>query len=177
MNSKSIAESIFEAAVAARAMAAELGKAAAASAGKQAVDRIMDKVMGKNEAPVNDEVQEAAEQELMQEPAMQDAPVPNQGGSQAVPDTQTQNPVGTEQSAPVAPQEEPAIPMDMDVGQGEPTLPSEISLDDTLDADAVSQAMEDPQVVDPRSTLINSLAGVNEVRYMSGLRKRILRRG
>ena len=73
MNSKSIAESIFEAAAAARAVAAELGKAAAASAGKQAVDRIMDKVVGKDKAPCVDEVQEATEPEPLQEPATQDA--------------------------------------------------------------------------------------------------------
>lgn len=169
MNSKSIVESIFEAAAAARLAAAELGKVAAAEAGKHAVDRVADKVLGEEEDPAV---------------ASGDAPVANQGGAQAVPDTQTQNPAGTEQGAPVEPQAVQVVPTDDAVDPAMPPMdmpaeaPSDVSLDmNPLDADAVNLASEDPQVEDPRSVLVNSLAGVNEVRYMSGLRKRIFRRG
>lgn len=179
MSSKTIAQSIFEAAVAARAIPAagqavtQAAKAAGTAVGAAAAD----KIMNGTDAPVA-------------EVAAQDAPVQNAGGAQNL-QQNPQSSAGTNQA--VAPAQQPTAPKPGDVSFNNTRLVTQAPQTAAQQAQAQQaqaqaiqaqqQAQQAQQQVSPdvqaqaQANLLRSLAGVNESGFISGLRKRVLRRG
>lgn len=184
MSSKTIAQSIFEAAVAARAIPA-VGQAvtqAAKAAGTAVGAAAADKVMNGTEAPVA-------------EVASQDAPVQNAGGAQNL-QQNPQSSAGTNQA--VAPAQQPTAPNPGDVSFNNTRLVTQAPQTAAQQAQAQqaqaqaiqaqqqaqqTQQVQTQQQVSPdvqaqaQANLLRSLAGVNESGFISGLRKKVLRRG
>lgn len=188
MSSKTIAQSIFEAAVAARAIPA-VGQAvtqAAKAAGTAVGTAAANKIMNGTEAPVA-------------EVASQDAPVQNAGGAQNL-QQNPQSSAGTNQA--VAPAQQPTAPNPGDVSFNNTRLVTQAPQTAAQQAQAQqaqaqaiqaqqqaqAQAQQTQQVqtqqqaspdvqAQAQANLLRSLAGVNESGFISGLRKKVLRHG
>lgn len=172
MSSKTLIQGIFEAATFARAIPA-VGQAVTRAAGTAVGAAVADKALTGTEEPVA-------------EVAAQDAPVRNAGGAQNL-QQNPQNPAGTNQA--VAPAQQPVAPKPGDANFDNTRLAATQNVQATNQQAPAQQTnvevqnQQSQQQLDQyiqsqaQANLLRNLAGVNESGFVSGLRKRIFRRG